>query len=632
MSVDTNVREGVELLGYRLEAVIGLGGMGVVYRAVDVRLKRTVALKLMAPDLALDERFRERFAREAELAMSLEHPNVIPIHDAGKVEDRLFLAMRLVQGGTLGSCLRDARALDPERAVAIARQVANALDAAHAKGLVHRDVKPSNVLLDERDHVYLADFGLTRRLAEPGGRVGDNRSLGTPAYLAPEQIEGGPVDGRADIYSLGCLLFECLTGEPPFDRGSRLATVWAHLEEEPPPASGRRPELVRVDDVLRKAMAKDPVDRYATCGELVDDAERALGITQGGGRRRWLLTAAVALALAILAVALALTLVGGDDATGKSGPVVRENTLVRVDPATNSISKVIDVGRSPLAAVAHGPTVWVYSFDGTVSEVDGAAAEVRHTTKLLPVATYPQWLRGSPLAADSRGVWVLDFDPGEGRGRLTRVLLGARGTRDYPIDGDPRAVALADGAVWLLVGTSSGTEVLRLDPGSGRSRVLARLPEFLEGNGGLVIAGGSAWVMDPSLAVLHRVNLRTGRVEASRDLGDVATPPVYGFGSLWICASNPGSSMLRLDPRTGKTIFAIHSFPAEGGRFAVGHGSLWRHDGPSGDVMRFDPSTGQVIARVRISPTPPIDGQPSLWPSAIAAAAGAVWVAVDKSG
>ena len=166
MSVESNLREGVELLGYRLEALIGLGGMGVVYRALDLRLKRTVALKLMAPELARDERFRKRFTRESELAMSLEHPNVIPIHDAGEVDGRLFLAMRLVDGGTLRSLLREQGPLAPDRAVAVVRQIANALDAAHEKGLVHRDVKPSNVLLDPSEHVYLADFGLTRSLDE----------------------------------------------------------------------------------------------------------------------------------------------------------------------------------------------------------------------------------------------------------------------------------------------------------------------------------------------------------------------------------------------------------------------------------------------------------------------------------
>ena len=221
--------------------------MGVVYRAYDLRLKRPVALKLVAPSLALDERFRERFARESELVMSLEHPNVVPIYDAGDVDGRLYLAMRLVDGTNLGTLLRAEGALEPGRAMAICAQVASALDATHARGLVHRDVKPSNVLLDSSEHVYLADFGLTRRLDDQMG-PGEDRSIGTPAYLAPEQIDGVSVDGRADVYSLGCLLYECLTGERVFPRGSQLAEAWAHLEEEPlgpagdaQPARGGRP-------------------------------------------------------------------------------------------------------------------------------------------------------------------------------------------------------------------------------------------------------------------------------------------------------------------------------------------------------------------------------------------------------
>jgi len=201
--------------------------------------------------------------------MSLEHPNVVPIHDAGDIDGCLYLAMRHVEGTDLKALLHRERALDPARALAVCRQVANALDAAHAKGLVHRDVKPSNVLIDANEHVYLADFGLTRRLDEPGAPAGEHSSVGTPAYLAPEQIEGGPIDGRV-VYSLGCLLYQCLTCETPFARGSRLATAWARLEEEPPAASERRPELGSgVDAVIRKAMAKDLGQDVLLLGRLL---------------------------------------------------------------------------------------------------------------------------------------------------------------------------------------------------------------------------------------------------------------------------------------------------------------------------------------------------------------------------
>src|SRR6266540_2986116 len=298
MSSRTQLELGSDFLGYRIEELIGRGGMGIVYRAYDLRLKRTVALKLVTPELALDERFRERFARETELAMSLEHPNVVPIHDAGEVDGRLYLVMRLVAGTDLRQLLRAEGALEPSRALAICGQVASALDAAHAKALVHRDVKPSNVLLDESEHVYLADFGLTLRLEEQGAQIGEGRSIGTPAYLAPEQIEGRTVDGRADVYSLGCVLFECLTGEPPFAGDSPLAVAWAHLEEQPPSASASDADLPEaIDAVIRKALAKSPDDRYPTCAALVADAEAALGLRQPlilrPGRRMLLVAAAI---------------------------------------------------------------------------------------------------------------------------------------------------------------------------------------------------------------------------------------------------------------------------------------------------------------------------------------------------
>ena len=181
--------------------------------------------------------------------MSLEHPNVVPIYDAGDVDGRVYLAMRLVDGIDLRSLLRSEGALEPARAIAICAQIAAALDAAHARGLVHRDVKPSNVLLDGSEHVYLADFGLTRRL-DDARRRRRGASVGTPAYLAPEQLEGAAVDGSADVYSLGCVLYECLTGEPVFPRSSRLAVAWAHLEEEPPKPSSTRPELPEAIDAV----------------------------------------------------------------------------------------------------------------------------------------------------------------------------------------------------------------------------------------------------------------------------------------------------------------------------------------------------------------------------------------------
>jgi serine/threonine protein kinase/ABC-type glycerol-3-phosphate transport system substrate-binding protein/class 3 adenylate cyclase len=333
----TEVKIGAEFLGYRIEEQIGRGGMGVVYRAYDLRLRRTVALKLVTPELAVDDRFRERFVRETELAMSLEHPNVVPVHDAGEVAGRLYLAMRLVAGTDLRELLRAQGALEPARALAICRQLANALDAAHARALVHGDVKPSNVLLDESEHVYLADFGLTRRLDEQGSPASESRSIGTPAYLAPERIAGEPIDRRADVYSLGCLLYECLVGEPPFAADSRLGVAWAHLEEEPPRASERNPDLPdAIDAVIRRALAKSPEDRYPTCASLAADAEAAVGLKQPPiflRDRRLLLVAAVLVILVAALVSVAIY-VRSDSQSAAAGSAENPITILSAGDET----------------------------------------------------------------------------------------------------------------------------------------------------------------------------------------------------------------------------------------------------------------------------------------------------------
>ncbi len=322
MSVGAELPVGSELLGYRIEAVLGRGGMGIVYLAEDLRLKRKVALKLLSPALAEDERFRERLLAESELAASLDHPNIVPIYQAGEADGQIFISMRYVEGDDLKRVLRNGP-LSPEYALAITSQVASALDAAHARGLVHRDVKPSNVLLapaaghEGADHVYLADFGLTRRLSEQELSAEQGQLMGTVDYVAPEQIRGEAVDGRADVYSLGCLLFGCLAGAPPFRHKSDVALLFAHLREEPPSLTALRPELPReIDSVIAKALAKDPEARYETCRQLVEGAREALPAPGQAPRsrirrRRRLAASALVVAAAGLAAGLVLSWGGG---------------------------------------------------------------------------------------------------------------------------------------------------------------------------------------------------------------------------------------------------------------------------------------------------------------------------------
>ena len=278
------VSVGSEIAGYRLEEQIGRGGMASVYRARDVQLGRNVALKVLAPVLALDEAFRQRFIRESRAAAAVDHPYIIPIFAAGESDGVLFIAMRYVQGGDVRTLIDSVGALPAGRAADIITQVAMALDAAHLHGLVHRDIKPANMLLDsvadgaQRDHVYLADFGLSKRSLSVTGLTSIGQFLGTPAYVAPEQVEGRPVDGRADLYALACASFEILSGAPPYERDDDLAVMWAHVSAPPPSLSGRRPDLpAGVDGVIAKAMAKSPADRYPTCLDFALALRGALG-------------------------------------------------------------------------------------------------------------------------------------------------------------------------------------------------------------------------------------------------------------------------------------------------------------------------------------------------------------------
>ena len=264
--------------GHRVEALAGRGGMGVVYRATDLALDRVVALKLLAPELAHDAQFRARFGSECRVAAGLDHPHVVEVFSAGEAEGVLYVTMRYVDGTDLARLLAEAGPLPAPRAVALLEQVADALDAAHRRGLVHRDVKPANVLVADRggdEHAYLTDFGLA------AGAAG----LGTPAYVAPEHVRGEDVDGRADVYAAGCVLYEMLAGSPPFAGDTAEAVVRAHLTEAPPPLA--RDDLpAGFDDVLRRALAKVPQDRHPTVGALARDASALVaGAVRAAGER-----------------------------------------------------------------------------------------------------------------------------------------------------------------------------------------------------------------------------------------------------------------------------------------------------------------------------------------------------------
>ena len=276
---------GDEFAGYRVRSVLGRGGMSVVYQAENLRLSSIIALKVLAPELASDDVFRARFLEESRIAASLNHPNVIPIYDMGSQDDLLYIAMRYVSGTDMRQMIKKRGRILPATALFLVGQAARALDAAHRKGLVHRDVKPGNLLIErgsddaDPDHVYLADFGITKHAMSRSGLTSTGQFLGTIDYVAPEQIRGTSVLGLADQYSLGCVLYECLTGRVPFEKDLDAAIIWAHVEETPAMPTTLRPELPpQIDEVFSRVLAKRPDERYGSCREFVEAARMAMGV------------------------------------------------------------------------------------------------------------------------------------------------------------------------------------------------------------------------------------------------------------------------------------------------------------------------------------------------------------------
>ena len=559
--------------GYRIEAVIGRGGMGVVYRATELALDRPVALKLIAPRLAGDARFRDRFVRESHLAASIDHPGVLPVYAVGEADGELFLATRFVDGIDLSRLLQEAGPLELDRALDIVGQIAGALDAAHARGLVHRDVKPANVLVDGTGHCYLCDFGLTKQLNTVTTSTGG--LLGTVDYLAPEQIRDEMVGAPADQYSLAVLLYESLAGAAPFRRSSDVQTLFAHVQESVAPLSSRRTGLPKaLDTVLSRGLAKNQADRYPTCSALVEDARAAAGLAETGhvtARRRprihgrHLAVGAAVLGLVLLALVAALIV-----ANGRDGPLTASaNSVAAVDPVTRRVVAVVPVGRGPTEIVGDENAVWVLNGSegaGTISRVDPATKQV---------------------------------------------------TRTLAVPGTPRNLALADGSLW--VGTAEG-KVLRIDPESGttdRSWTLRNAGKhspfvYDPGAGWLAAGRGSVWAS--TLLMVSRIDVQTSAVRATKSSAYGAL--AYGFGSLWAVGVR---ALDRLDPETGQRVARIpitvgnFGFPAQAT-------AVWIADDEGGVVVRVDPQRNTVARTIDVA------GHPY----GVDAGAGAVWAAVAE--
>ena len=275
------IEPGQQVGGYRIESVLGRGGMGVVYEATQLSLNRTVALKILSPQFRDDAGFRERFRREGQIQAAIDHPHIVTVHEAGEFDEGLFIAMRLIRGSTLKDLIV-AGDLDGEEAVRLLKPVADALDTAHAAGLTHRDIKPQNILVDNRRHAYLADFGLTRNATE-SGLTKTGQFVGTIDYISPEQIKGEEAGAASDVYALTAVLYECLCGTVPYPKPSDLAVLYAHIQNPPPVVTERRPELPpALDDVIARGMAKEASERQPSATAMIVEAERAISTPAHG--------------------------------------------------------------------------------------------------------------------------------------------------------------------------------------------------------------------------------------------------------------------------------------------------------------------------------------------------------------
>jgi streptogramin lyase/predicted Ser/Thr protein kinase len=600
VTVSADPRIGAELLGYRIESVLGRGGMSVVYLAEDLRLQRRVALKLLAPRLAEDDAFRDRFLRESQLAASLDHPNVVPIYAAGEAGDELYIAMRYVEGRDLKELLREG-ALDKERTVRICAQVAEALDFAHVRQLVHRDVKPSNVLLDATEHVYLADFGLTKRTDD--ARTIEPGLFGTIGYVAPEQIRGEDVDGRADVYALGCLLYECMSGAAPFRRGSDAATLYAHLEEEPPTLPG-------LEQVLRKALAKEPDGRYATCGELIDHARRALGIAAPHRNR---LPLAIALAgLAVIAAALiAVFFTGGSDSPQAAGT----GRLLRIDTGSNRATASGAVGDGPVAVAAGSGRVWIASYrDGTLWQFEPASGEVAKVQEI-----------GRPFDVTVHGgyAYVAALGPGAFSGNVSQFdAVGAEHTGGTGI----LACSLTSGAYGIWVAGCPNVQRLNVSANNVGIAATVRIPypkrlsadNFREALAGMATGEGAIWIVgDPNDRRLWRIDPRTRRIVATIALDFPPAKVAAGADGVWI-TDQLHDRVVELDPRTYRV---VRSVPVARGPIGVtvSGGSVWVAGAIGHAVTRVDARSGRVVATIPVAASP----------QAVAVDRGSVWVVGD---
>jgi serine/threonine protein kinase/streptogramin lyase len=575
----TDLTSGAAFAGYRIQAVAGRGGMGVVYRATQLDLERTVALKVIAPDLAEDPDFRARFVRESRVAASIDHPNVIPIYAAGEHEGVLYIAMRYVEGEDMRSLLRREGALEPGRAAYLVSQTAAALDAAHARGIVHRDVKPANILLGYGDHAYLTDFGLTKNVGSTSVLSHAGHWVGTLGYVAPEQIRGGHVDARADVYALGCLLFFALTGTTPYRRDSDEAAMWAHLNDPPPsPRAVVTGIPESFDEVVARALAKDPADRFPSTGDLGRAALAAAGRIAATPPERRV-------------------------ATGAAAPLADTPTVVSPDDARTELD-----GPGPDGGGSRPDA----DESSTEAPTTVASRGRRRATRRALLLAAPLIVAGIALAA------VLAV----GGGDTSQTAVAGKNLGEIAVGTRPNDVVVADGFAWTVSGIDGTVTAVN-------TRTHAAADVLRVGSGATALAAGygSLWIVKQSTNRLLRYSLST----LKRQGGPIDLPAgvpfsvAAGENGVWVGSRSGRSkvvpqSVSRIDPTTGK-VMQYDVIPDGVQELVVGAGAVWIANRRSNTITRLD-------ARTREQRRIPVGGRPA----AIAVGPGAVWTTIADRG